>query len=62
MARSNNPSCDNETSRSGYHSGEGDRLCGYLKHGTPALTPESAEMLRTNLETLIGYGSDNYRS
>jgi len=27
---------------------------GYLKHGTPALTPESAEMLRTNLETLIG--------
>lgn len=33
---------------------------GYLKNGTPALTPESAERLRTNLETLITYGSENY--
>jgi hypothetical protein len=33
---------------------------GYLKNGTPALAPESAEVLRTNLETLITYGSDNY--
>jgi len=33
---------------------------GHLRKGTPALSPESAETLRTNLETLISYGSDNY--
>jgi hypothetical protein len=33
---------------------------GFLKRGAPAVTPESAETLRTNLETLITYGSDNY--
>lgn len=33
---------------------------GYLKTGKPAPTPEGAEALRTNLETLISYGSDNY--
>ena len=32
----------------------------YLKTGTPAVTPESAEALRNNLTALIGYGSDNY--
>jgi hypothetical protein len=32
----------------------------YLKKGAPAPTPESAETLRTNLEALITYGSDNY--
>ena len=32
----------------------------YLKSGKPAPTAESAELLRSNLETLIAYGSDNY--
>jgi hypothetical protein len=33
---------------------------GFLKTGKPAVTADSAEVLRTNLETLMTYGSDNY--